>query len=111
MTSFDESDGGTGYLLHELEAAVRLAEDLSAPPAGRRESKQLRDTLIPALLDARTYVEVGQVAQPEVGLSLTAAVDAASRLAEDNRRYALLLSRLRVLREDAARVAKAASLR
>ena len=95
----------------DKEGAVRLAGELSPVAADSSESMQLRDVLVPALLSARTYVEVGRVAQPEVGLSLTAAVDAASGLAEDDRRYALLLSRLRVLREDTARVAKSVSLR
>ena len=96
----------TPGLLDHLEDALRMADEMTLPPTERRYAAPIRDDLIPALLDARTYVEVVRVHAPEVRQNLSAAVMAATALADVDRRFAPLLSRMRVLREEAARAAR-----
>ena len=88
-------------LLDHLEETLQVADDMALPPTERRNSKRIRDELVPALLDARTYVEVGRITAPEVRLNLAAAADVAAALADSDARLAPLLSRIRVLQEQA----------
>ena len=74
---------------------------MALPPTGRRDAAHIRDELVPALLEARTYVEVGRVTAPEVRLNLSAAAGVATLLADRDARLAPLLSRVKVLQEQA----------
>ncbi len=71
------------------------------PPTSYAESTRLRDELIPALYEARSYVEVGRVRQPEVRGGLLRALSATHSLADDDRKYVSLVNRLRVAVEEA----------
>jgi len=91
----------TPGLLDHLEDALRVADDMALPPTERRSAMRIRDRLVPALLEARTYVEVGCITAPEVRLNLSAAAAVATSLADYDARLAPLLSRVRVLQEQA----------
>ena len=93
-------------LVELLDEAVRLAEELAAPPAERWAADKLRDDLIPALYDVRTYVEIGAYGAAEVRLGLSGAAVIASDLLDADPRFGPLYSRLRVLREEAASAAR-----
>ncbi len=88
-------------LLDHLEETLQVADDMALPPTERRNSKRIRDELVPALLEARTYVEVGRITAPEVRLNLSAAAGVAVSLADLDARLAPLLSRVKVLQEQA----------
>ena len=89
-----------------LDEAVQLAEELAAPPAERWAADRLRDDLIPALYDARTYAEVGVYRAAEIRLGLSGAAVIASDLLDTDPRYGSLYSRLRVLQEEAGSAAR-----
>ena len=91
----------TPSLLDHLEGALQIADDMALPPTERSNAKRIRDELVPALLDARTYVEVGRITAPEVRLNLSAAAAVAACLADRDARLAPLFSRVRVLQERA----------
>ena len=93
-------------LVELLDEAVRVAEELAAPPAERWAADKLRDDLIPALYDVRTYVEIGEYRAAEVRLGLSGAAVIASDLLDADPRYGPLYSRLRVLREEAGSAAR-----
>jgi hypothetical protein len=89
-------------VLSLLEEAVQYAETVSAPPTDRELAGRIGEELIPALYEARTYLEVGYVGSPEVRLGISRASLVASDLADaDPRRFGPLHSRLRVLQEEA----------
>jgi hypothetical protein len=92
-------------LFDRIEEAVQMAQDLSLPPTAYNESGTLNDELVPALFGARTYIEVGQITEPEVHASLARALRIAFRLADMNRKYNTLVNRLRILLEDSDRIA------
>lgn len=91
----------TPDLLDHLEDALQVADDMALPPTERRSAMCIHDRLVPALLEARTYVEVGRITAPEVRLNLSAAAAVAASLADHDARLAPLLSRVRVLQEQA----------
>jgi len=91
----------TPGLLDHLEEALQVADDMALPPTERRNAKLISDELVPALLDARTYVEVGRITAPEVRLNLSVAAGVAVCLADRDARLAPLLSRMKVLQEQA----------
>ena len=93
-------------LFDEIEKAVTLAQDLAMPPTPYSQGARLRDELVPALLEARLYVEVGQVRQTEVRNGLSRALRSAYRLADADRKYVSLVNKLRVLVEDADTAAR-----
>ncbi len=93
-------------LVELLDEAVRLAEELAAPPADRWVADRLRDDLIPALYDVRTYVEIGAHGAAEIRTGLSSAAVIASDLLDVDPRYGPLYSRLRVLREEAGSAAR-----
>ena len=93
-------------LLDHLAETLRVADDMALPPTDRATSKRIRDELVPALLEARTYVEVGRITAPEVRLNLSAAAGVASSLADGEARLAPLLSRVKVLQERAGAAAR-----
>ncbi len=93
-------------IVEMLDEAVRLAEELAAPPADRWVADRLRDDLIPALYDVRTYVEIGAYGAAEVRTGLSGAAVIASDLLDADPRYGPLYSRLRVLREEAGSAAR-----
>lgn len=84
-----------------LEEAVQFAETLAMPPTDRRMRMRIGDELIPALFDARTYLEVGHVRAPEIKQGITRASRVAYELADSDRSFGPLHSRLRVLLEEA----------
>ena len=57
-------------VLITLEEAVRMAEEIAAPPAERWVARAISDKLIPNLYNARTYLEVGQLSSPEIRLGI-----------------------------------------
>ena len=85
-----------------LEEAVEFAETLAFPPMDRRLAMRVGEELIPALYEARTYLEVGYVRSPEIRLNISRASLVASDLADSDRSFAKLHSRLRVLQEEAS---------
>ena len=102
MKTPDPDLPGAREVLTLLEEAVQFAETLSAPPVDRELAGRIGEELIPALYEARTYLEVGYVASPEVRLGISRASLVASDLADaDPRRFGPLHSRLRVLQEEA----------
>lgn len=88
-------------LFERIEEAVALAQDLAMPPTPAAQAERLRDELVPALLEARLYVEVGRLRRTEVRSGLSRALRSAYRLADADRKYVGLVNRLRVLVEDA----------
>ena len=103
---YEDDMAGTPTLVEMLDEAVRLAEELAAPPADRWVADRLRDELIPALYDVRTYVEIGAYGAAEIRLGLSGAAVIASDLLDADPRYGTLYSRLRVLREEAGSAAR-----
>lgn len=92
---------GAKQVLTLLEEAVRFAETLAIPPADRKHRMLIGDELIPALFEARTYLEVGHLRAPEIRLGISKASIVASDLADDDPSFGPLHSRLRVLLEEA----------
>ena len=88
-------------VLSTLEEAVRMAEEIAAPPAERWIAKRISDELIPSLYNARTYLEIGQLPSPEIRLNILNARLEAGELANADSRYAPLYSKVRVLAEEA----------
>jgi hypothetical protein len=93
-------------ILDYLEEALTVAEDVALPPTPAKTASRIREELVVALLEARTHVEVGRVAAPEVRLSLSQAVNVAAALADGDPRFAPLLSRVTVAKEQAGIVAR-----
>lgn len=96
----------TPTLLDCFEETLRAADDMALPPTERRNAMRIRDELVPAILEARTYVEVGRVRAPEVRLSLASAAGVAASLADADANLAPLLSRVRELQERAGIAAR-----
>ncbi len=94
-------------LFYKLETAVAAAEELSADSGDRWAARRIRDEIVTALYEARTHVEVGQASAPEVRLALSRAALVAGDLADANPVFAPLLSRLRLLQEEAANAGSA----
>jgi hypothetical protein len=97
-------------LFYKVEAAISAVEEISAA-ADRWVARRISDDLLPALLEARTYVEVGQLAAPEIRLALARAAVVAGEIADADPAYAPLHSRVRVLIEDAGSASAARSQR
>ncbi|MEK9675083.1 MAG: hypothetical protein VW271_00890 [Chloroflexota bacterium] len=93
-------------VLNTLEEAVRMAEEIAAPPTERWVAQVISDTLIPSLYSARTYIEVGQLQSPEIRLGISKARLEAGELADVDPKYAPLYSKIRVLAEEAAIAAR-----
>ena len=89
-------------LFFKLESVVATAEEVAAQSEDRWARKRIGSELIPALYEARTYVEVGQISAPEVRLAIAKAADAARDLVDTDPKFAPLLSRIRILMEDAS---------
>ncbi len=64
--------------------------------------------LVPALIQARSYTELGMTSQPEVTAYIAQALDAASTLLDGDNSYSRLHSALQRLREDAYRARRPA---
>ncbi len=93
-------------LFFKLESIVASAEEMAAQSEDRWARKRIGGELIPALYDARTYVEVGQLSAPEIGMAIARAAMTASELADTDPKFAPLLSRIRLLREEASNTAR-----
>ncbi len=85
-----------------LEEAVQFAETLAIPPADRALTVRIGEELIPALYEARTYLEVGHLKSPEIRQGISRASLVASDLADADPAFGPLHSRLRVLQEEAS---------
>lgn len=92
---------GARQVLILLEEVVEYAETLAFPPADRRLTKRIGEELIPALYEARTYLEVGHLRAPEIKQGIARASMVASDLLDADRSFGPLHSRLRVLLEEA----------
>ncbi len=92
-------------LFERIEGIVLMAQDLALPPAPYADIDGINDGLIPALYEARTYIEIGRITEPEVHSGISRALRIAFRLADGNKRYNTLVNRLRILLEDADKVA------
>lgn len=88
-------------VLSLLEEAVQFAETLAFPPTERSLRMRIGEELIPALYEARTYLEVGQLRSLEIKQGISKASIIASDLADVDPAFAPLHSRLRVLQEEA----------
>lgn len=84
-----------------LEEAVQFAETLTIPPVDRSLATRIGEELIPALYEARTYLEVGHLRSPEIRQGISKASLVASDLADADPAFGPLHSRLRVLQEEA----------
>lgn len=93
-------------LFERIEEAVSVAQDLAISRPNGHNEVRVRDELIPSLYQARTYIEVGRFADPEVRGGLSSALSVAYRLADEDRAYNRLVNRLRVLLEDAELLAR-----
>ncbi len=89
-------------LFFKLESVVARAEEIAAQSEDRWARKRIGGELIPALYDARTYVEVGHISAPEIRLALSKAALTAGDLADADPKFAPLLSLIRRLMEDAS---------
>ncbi len=94
-------------LFYKIESAIAFAEEVAAAARERQASRRIGDEVLGGLLEARTYVEVGQLRASEVKQALARASRAAHELTDDDPAYAPLLSRLRLLQEEAANAARA----
>lgn len=89
-------------VLSLLEEAVQFAETLAIPPSDRALTTRIGEELIPALYEARTYLEVGRLRSPEIRQGISRASIVASDLADADPAFAPLHSRIRVLQEEAS---------
>ena len=96
-------------LFEEINSVIELAEQ-SAHDAIRHgrfgAAETVSERISANLLDARTYVESGMPAVPQVANGIGSAAAAASDLADSDSDFGPLLSALRRLRESANRAAK-----
>ena len=95
-------------LLEAIEEAVKMAEELTWPPRPIYIANRIREHLVPALFDARTYIEVGEVAAPAIRERLMAARLVAADLSTEDQVFDRLFSRLRAISEEADNVARLA---
>lgn len=93
-------------LFEQIEEAAQIAQDLAMPPTPTSEGVRLRDELIPALFEARLYVELGRVREPEVRGGLTRALGTAHALTDADQKYGVLVNRIRILLEEADTLAR-----
>ncbi|MDA0676401.1 MAG: hypothetical protein O2788_00155 [Chloroflexi bacterium] len=89
-----------------LEEAVQFAETLVMMPSNRLLTMRIGEELIPALYEARTYLEVQMLTAPEIRQGIRKASLVASDLADADSSFAPLYSRLRVLLEEAGVVSR-----
>ena len=93
-------------VLSLLEEAVQLAETMAFPPTERKVRMRIGEELIPALFEARTYLEVGQLRAAEIRQGIAKASIVASDLADADPAFGPLHSRLRVLLEEAGQASR-----
>ena len=106
LTQHDPADDDLPPTLFErIEGIVLIAQDLALPPAPYADIDEINDQLIPSLYEARTYIEIGKIIEPEVHAGISRALRIAFRLADGNKRYNALVNRLRILLEDADKIA------
>ena len=86
-------------ILNEIHEAINLCEEFCLPINGQTIYKEISETIIPCLFDARTYVEVGFPHVPSVNLSISEAMFLASDLTDKDPRFSTLFSKLRILKE------------
>ncbi len=98
---------GAKQVLSLLEEAVQFAETLAIPPADRTLTLRIGEELIPALYEARTYLEVGYLRSPEIRQGISRASLVASDLTDADPAFGPLHSLLRVLLEEAGRASRA----
>ena len=84
-----------------LEEAVQFAETIAMMPSNHSLTSRIGEELIPALYEARTYLEVHMLTAPEIRQGIWKASLVASDLSDADSSFAPLYSRLRVLLEEA----------
>jgi hypothetical protein len=89
-----------------LEEAVQYAETLAMMPSNRSLTIRIGEELIPALYEARTYLEVRMLRAPEIRQGILKASLVASDLADADSSFGPLYSRLRVLLEEAGLISR-----
>ncbi len=95
----------TPMLTDLIDDAAQLAEELAAETLDGWAADKLRDEIAQRLYDANTYARVAMFAAPEIRMGIVEAANAASDLVDADPRYAPLLSRIRLLVEQAAEAA------
>jgi len=93
-------------LLEAIEEVVRMAEELTCPPQPIYVSNRIREDLVPALYDARTYIEVGQLSAPAIRARLMDARLVTADLSSEDNTFERLFSPLRAISENADNAAK-----
>jgi len=93
-------------LLEAIEEAVQMAEEMSRPPQPIYVGNKIREEVVPALYDARTYIEVGLVAAPAIRDRLRDARMVTAELSAEDKSFDRLLTRLRAISENADNAAK-----
>ena len=89
----------TDYLKPAIETALKFVEEMALPPSPIFVTRKISENILPALFRARTYIEAGEPHNPEVGIALKQAADAAIEVSEDYPKLARLLSTVRILQE------------
>ena len=86
-------------ILSEIHEAISLCEEYCLPMNGQTIYKEISETIIPCLFDARTYVEVGFPHAPSVNLSISEAMFLASDLTDKDPKFSTLFAKLRIIKE------------
>ena len=107
MTPEQSELPGPAEVLSLLEEAVEFAETMAAQLPDRSLARRIGEELIPALYNARTYLEVGYLSSPEIRLGISKASLVASDLTDADPKFSPLQSRLRVLQEEAGLASRA----
>lgn len=93
-------------LIEAIEEAVQMAEEMGSPPQPIYVGNKIREEVVPALYDARTYIEVGQVAAPAIRDRLRDARLATAELSAEDKSFDRLLTRIRTISENADNAAR-----
>jgi hypothetical protein len=94
-------DFDTRSLFDKIEETVRVAEDFVRPPSNSWAAALIYDDVLPGLFQARMYIEVRRYQAPEVRDGLFMALQAAHKLTDGDPKYVGLVTRLRILLEEA----------
>ncbi|MBI21179.1 MAG: hypothetical protein CL780_02905 [Chloroflexi bacterium] len=86
-------------ILSEIHEAISLCEEYCLPIYEQAIYKEISETIIPCLFDARTYIEVGFPHSPSVNLSISEAMFLASDLTDKDPKFSTLLAKLRLIKE------------
>ncbi len=88
-----------------IEEVLKITEDLALPPLPSEAAFRINEEVMPALLEARTYIETGFTDAPEVLLAVDKASYAAKSISDTYPAMAYLLSKIRSFQEEVIRAA------